>query len=961
MLHPPHALVVILLGTAAPAQGAVEVFADPVENNFFGQSVSWIGDVNGDGVTDFAGGTRSDDSAASGAGMVRVYSGADRSVLHTLTGIAVNDQFGHEISDAGDVNADGFDDFIVGAFGLTDSTSRAIVYSGADATPIYTFADQPHPQWFGRAVAGAGDVNGDGFDDFILGSWSAFSDRGFAAVFSGATGLMLHSFEGADFDDRFGEAVAGVGDVNNDGFDDVIIGAFRAGVFGEDPEFPGSATVFSGFDGAILHELVGNTEDGEFGASVCGVGDLDGDGHADFAVGAPREIVDGVTGHVFVYSGATGTEIFRFGDSSSDRLGRSVASGDVNGDGYRDIVVGSPQASVNGNDSGLVRVYSGMNGCVLATLYGESFGDSFGTSISAAGDIDGDGLADLLVGAPGDDDLASNGGSVSLLTGFFSVPPLRIHVGEAAGICFGCAVASAGDVDADGFDDVIVGARLAAPAGIASGRARVHSGTDGSLLFDSIGNSPGDNFGFSVAGLGDVDGDGHDDVAVGAPLDDSNGTNCGRVIVLSGSDGTTLYEWTGDNAFDQFGHAVAGAGDMNADGYDDIAIGAPYADGNGINSGSLIVRSGYDGSELFVVHGDASFDHFGTSVAGAGDTNDDGFADVVGGAPDADGIQLSTGSAKIVSGADGSTLFTKQGSPAGQEFGAVVGPAGDMNRDGFDDFFVSTPGTTATPGTVAVFSGFSGNQMQSFTGSENGLGFGRSAAGGFDYDGDGFDDLAVGAPLADRNGADSGMVEVFSGMSGNSIRAYYGGHPLALFGFAVGAIDDSNGDGFSDLIVGTPGDDCAGSGLGSATVFEFGADTSPGFARTRGMACPGAPGRLPRIDSRGKPRLFSAFDVLLRGGEPDAALTSLAIGDRTTELTLGVLGLDGCTLYVDPFVTLGLGADAQGMSELTLLIPLDPSVVGDQLSFQWFSADSGAPGALPLALSDALDVTIGEL
>ena len=186
---------------------------------------------------------------------------------------------------------------------------------------------------------------------------------------------------------------------------------------------------------------------------------------------------------------------------------------------------------------------------------------------------------------------------------------------------------------------------------------------------------------------------------------------------------TELFTFSGDSAGDEFGLSVSGAGDVNGDGFADLIVGAPGDDNNGIASGSARVLSGIDGSTLFTFDGDSAFDLFGDSVSGAGDVNGDGFADLIVGAPFDDNGGIASGSAGVLSGFDGSTLFTFDGDSAGDFFGVSVNGLGDLNGDGLDDFVVgsngfarvfvsSVPVPTAAvpePSTIAFLSlGFAG-------------------------------------------------------------------------------------------------------------------------------------------------------------------------------------------------------------------------------------------------------------
>ena len=353
------------------------------------------------------------------------------------------------------------------------------------------------------------------------------------------------------------------------------------------------------------------------------------------------------------------------GDAAGDQFGRSVSgAGDVNGDGFADLIVGASGDDNNGSYSGSARVFSGLDGSVLHTFLGDAAGDRFGRSVSGAGDVNGDGFDDLIVGAYGDDDNGSSSGSARVFSGVDG-SVLHTFLGDAAGDYFGSSVSGAGDVNGDGFDDLIVGAFGDDDNGSNSGSARVFSGVDGSVLHTFLGDAAGDRFGRSVSEAGDVNGDGFDDLIVGAYGDDDNGSFSGSARVFSGVDGSVLHTFLGDATADFFGTSVSGAGDVNGDGFADLIVGADGDDDNGTYSGSARVFSGVDGSVLHTFLGDAAGDRFGRSVSGAGDVNGDGFDDLIVGAYGDDDNGSSSGSARVFSGVDGSVLHTFLGDAAG--------------------------------------------------------------------------------------------------------------------------------------------------------------------------------------------------------------------------------------------------------------------------------------------------------
>jgi hypothetical protein len=406
----------------------------------------------------------------------------------------------------------------------------------------------PHEEYqgyFGSVLSAAGDVNDDGCTDFVLGArWESPGatpdSAGAAYVFAGPTGDTLHTLvsPNAEYQGFFGYAVSGAGDVNNDGYDDVIVGACQEAP-GLSPRSAGRAYVFSGQTGDTLHTLVSPNEqaNGYFGSSVAAGGDVDGDGYDDVLVGAsrlhwPPPFPSGGEGRAYVFSGLTGDSIYTLVSPSGEVGGLfgAAVSGvpDLDNDGYGDLVVGAPLEDPGSSptDAGRAYVFSGQTGDTLHTL------------VSPAEDADG---------------------------------------------YFGMSVSGAGDVNADGCSDVIIGTGCEEPPGapVNVGRAYVFSGQTGALLYTltSPNEQSAGAFGWSVSGASDLNNDGHDDVVVGAPGEypGMSPIHAGRAYTFSGKTGALLHTLASPNqqspAF--FGSSVSWAADLATDGYAGVLIGVP--------------------------------------------------------------------------------------------------------------------------------------------------------------------------------------------------------------------------------------------------------------------------------------------------------------------------------------------------------------------------------------------------
>jgi len=388
-------------------------------------------------------------------------------------------------------------------------------------------------------------------------------------------------------------------------------------------------------------------------------------------IGAPDFLAGSSRGKMYNFSGETGYLKFsKVGEANSDNFGDSVSSaGDFNGDGFDDIIVGASNGGAGGQ--GKIYVYSGKDQTELFSKDGETPSDSFGTSVSSAGDFNGDGFDDIIVGANGFNGAGTNRGKVYVYSGSDQSELFSMVGNDFDNLGF--SVSTAGDFNGDGFDDIVLGAFGFEGAGTNRGKVYVYAGPDGStLLFSKEGDTDSDYVGRSVSSAGDFNGDGYDDIVVGATELGVGGE--GKVYVYGGNpSGSTLLLFSTDGQFnnDRFGEVVSTAGDFNGDGFDDIVVGAPLFDGGGTNRGKVYVYSGQDGSELFSIVGTNDNDGVGGSVSSAGDFNRDGKDDIVVGAAN---FGLDRGKVYVLSGPDGSELFSHEGELDFDQFGFIGVP-----------------------------------------------------------------------------------------------------------------------------------------------------------------------------------------------------------------------------------------------------------------------------------------------
>jgi hypothetical protein len=388
----------------------------------------------------------------------------------------------------------------------------------------------------------------------------------------------------------------------------------------------------------LLHTFEDPTPgvEGFFGWEVAELGDVDGDGVREAIISE----IDTDTGTTYVYSAATGRLISRLDGAESELHGYAVAdAGDVDGDGVSDILSGAP-ASAGHRGPGHLYLYSGRTGARLHAFEGESANDFFGFDAAGVGDVDGDGRPDILVSAAFADGVGRDSGRAYVYSGR-TFELLHTLEAERAGDRFGSAVGSSADLSGDGVPELVVGARDAGTD--RRGEAYVFSGRTGARLFEIRPPSTGVDFGYFFAtGVGDVNGDATPDIYVADFRDASRGPSTGRAAVYSGVDGLEIHAFLGSAHHEGLGPG-RGAGDVDGDGNPDLAVGSFMSSDGADEAGQIEIYSGADGSLLRRITSTTADEQLGFDVIGFDDVSNDGVPELLGSAANGDTVYLIAG------------------------------------------------------------------------------------------------------------------------------------------------------------------------------------------------------------------------------------------------------------------------------------------------------------------------------
>jgi hypothetical protein len=712
-------------------------------------------------------------------------------VLRTYEGEGF-DQLGYEAANAGDVDGDGIADLVVGAPAANERAGRFYVWSGADGALLFEGqGEQPGGQ-LGWTVAGAGDVDGDGHADVVVGE-PGWRGKGRVHVLRGRDGKLLFDCEGEQVGDFFGDEVETAGDWDDDERADVVVGASRHG------GGRGRAYVFAGRTGDLLFTLSGQSADERFGSAVAGHGEGT---RRLLVVGAPQGGA-AQRGRAYVYRSPSELAFTIEATDSGSDLGSHFASipGDVDGDGWPDVYASDWKDSTHGSTTGRIYVHSGQDGALLFTRSGDRAGDGFGIGNARAGDVDGDGRADLVVGAWVASAVAPRAGKVQLLRGHDGAL-LGTWTCTEQGATFGYDATGLGDVDGDGVPDFLVSG-----ADAKAGRGRV---------WVLLGGPLGDGTAPESAGEGDAAALAGELVAARKLLRQNEPARAAALLrELVGRSPESAEAWY------LYGYALQAAGELEratevlakAAEFPEVRAASSY---NAACAWALLGKSeqafewldkalaaGFDDPELLrtdadlaslradarfvpylepapdpdqpfveevtILHswrGEAAGDQFGWEATRIGDVDGDGLDDVLASAPFRQLGDQPAGRVYVLASRSGERLFTHTGLDS-EQLGLGIAPAGDVDGDGRPDYAAGAPGAAEGRGRVYVWSGASGRQIRAIDGRQAGERFGENLWTAGDVDADGHSDLAVGAPRHDGPaGADAGRLYVLSGKTG---------------------------------------------------------------------------------------------------------------------------------------------------------------------------------------------------
>jgi hypothetical protein len=539
----------------------------------------------------------------------------------------------------------------------------------------------------------------------------------------------------------------------------------------------------------------------------------------------------------------------------------------------------------------------------------------------------------------------------------WSVPAqgiVRTDAGIGADERMGAAIAALADLDGDSVSDYAVGIPDADYPGMPDrGQVRIRSGRTGLYLHSLVGPRAGMRLGSALAAVGDVDGDLVPDLAAGAPDD---AAQAGSVLVFSGATGALLRTLQG-RPLSRLGASLATIGDFDGDGRNDLVVGAPGVPGAADADLGVRVYRLADGAVIaHWTHPQGQSAQFGSSLANVGDTDGNGLDDVAAGAPGANAPLPSAGQVFLLRtyGNHGWTIPQPwSGSAPSEYFGYRVAAAGDVDGDGVPD--VATCSPVLGNGSAWILRAASLQPWRTIQGPNAGEGFGASLAGIGDIDGDDRPEIAVGATLA---GGLAGRTYVFDGGTGGEL-FHLDGAAGDRAGTAIAGLGDVDGDNQPDFAVTRPYADGPTTDCGAVDLIWV---ALPGSYRVFGHGCPGSNG-VPTIGGVGIPQLGGIVQFrgrMLPAARPCFALLGLsdtaAAGGVALPLDLGAFGFAGCALLVSPDAPALTAANSIGTAVAVVQVPLVLALTGIRLFGQFAGLDANGG----LAFTPGAEARIGR-
>lgn len=693
---------------------------------YLGYDISLAGDVNGDGYSDMI--------VTNYQYQFLYYGGSPMNVNPVKAFKAFFSTKG-----IGDINQDGFDDLAV------SDRDEIQLYMGANTLP-----SQPDVIFKKGNISGAGDINKDGFDDFMISNSDFNASEGRVMIYYGAQQLdtipdiILH---GEHAGDQFGSAIAGVGDLNKDGYPDWLVSARN---YKNTDQSTGRTYIyFGGSPHDTIPDLIIKEREGRDARSA---GDINKDGYNDLFINQSIFLGGNLMDNLVDYKPANYSHM--------------AVGGDYNHDGYADIIEGYPEDYSMGEETGCVYVFYGaqqLKSTPDLAFYGAPAYDNFGSSVSAGGDVNNDGYTDFIISAPGRDIHATVPGTVSL---YFGRPVIKdlpdMQFPGKGGII-------AGDLNGDGIADMIINSE-AGELNVYLGKTTISSTPDFILKPRLLGMKFR-----GVVPVGDINGDGYDDIAISDYLNSLKDTQVGRAYVYFG--GPTMHPdpdliFEGEEKFNFFGAAITSA-DLNKDGFSDVIIGAPHYER--INhEGRVYIHFGSpspDTAPDLVITGNHQYLSLGVALASAGDVNGDGYEDFMTGMPFQGNNPLGVSNVIIYhGGVEMDNIADVIIEKNAYMMGGSLSTAGDINKDGYDDIIV---GGSEGYGDDDACIYYGGPRMDTsadivITGQGNWDGQIPSLAFAGDLNKDKHSDFLLGYPYSNAVGAGMGRVCIYSSKEENT-------------------------------------------------------------------------------------------------------------------------------------------------------------------------------------------------